>query len=85
MQLYLETVIAREDGVKEVKLFQLGPRLLQRYRDIFRKLFVEDRRTHDSAGHLGVRTGPAVDCGTLWRVWLDRPVRQLRGPLRSAR
>jgi len=44
MQMYLETVIAREDGVKEVKLFQLGPRLLQRYRDIFLKLFVEDRR-----------------------------------------
>ena len=44
MQMYLETVIAREDGVKEVKLFQLGPRLLQRYRDIFKKLFVEDRK-----------------------------------------
>jgi ATP-binding cassette, subfamily B, bacterial len=44
MQMYLETVISREDGVKEVKLFQLGPRLLQRYRDIFKKLFVEDRR-----------------------------------------
>jgi ATP-binding cassette subfamily B protein len=44
MQMYLETVIAREDSVKEVKLFQLGPRLLQRYRDIFEKLFVEDRR-----------------------------------------
>ncbi len=44
MQMYLETVIAREDGVKEVKLFQLGPRLLQRYRDIFSKLFVEDRK-----------------------------------------
>jgi len=44
MQMYLETVIAREDGVKEVKLFQLGPRLLDRYREIFNKLFVEDRR-----------------------------------------
>jgi len=44
MQMYLETVIAREDSVKEVKLFQLGPRLLQRYRDIFDALFVEDRR-----------------------------------------
>jgi ATP-binding cassette, subfamily B, bacterial len=44
MQMYLETVIAREDGVKEVKLFQLGPRLLQRYRDIFSRLFVEDRK-----------------------------------------
>ncbi len=55
MQMYVETVIAREDGVKEVKLFQLGPRLLQRYRDIFRKLFVEDRRLtlrRDSWGFL---------------------------------
>ena len=43
MQMYLETVMAREDGVKEVKLFQLGPRLLERYRAIFRKLFAEDR------------------------------------------
>jgi ATP-binding cassette subfamily B protein len=44
MQMYLETVMAREDGAKEVKLFQLGPRLLQRYRDIFHKLFKEDRK-----------------------------------------
>ena len=44
MQIYLETVLAREDSVKEVKLFGLGPQLLQRYRNIFKKLFVEDRR-----------------------------------------
>ncbi|MFK8015674.1 MAG: ABC transporter ATP-binding protein [Gammaproteobacteria bacterium] len=43
MQIYLESVLAREDSVKEVKLFGLGPRLLQRYRDIFHKLFAEDR------------------------------------------
>ncbi len=43
MQTYLETVLAREDHVKEVKLFGLGPRLLQRYRDIFRKLYDADR------------------------------------------
>jgi ATP-binding cassette, subfamily B, bacterial len=43
MQLYLETVIAREDHAKEVKLFGLGPRLLERYRDIFRRLYGEDR------------------------------------------
>ena len=43
MQMYLEMVLAREDSVKEVKLFQLGPRLLRRYREIFDKLFVEDR------------------------------------------
>jgi ATP-binding cassette subfamily B protein len=43
MQIYLESVLAREDGVKEVKLFGLGRRLLQRYRDIFTKLYAEDR------------------------------------------
>jgi ATP-binding cassette subfamily B protein len=43
MQLYLETVLAREDHVKEVKLFGLGPLFLDRYRAIFRKLYKEDR------------------------------------------
>ena len=43
MQIYLESVIAREDNVKEVKLFGLGPLLLQRYRDIFHKLYDADR------------------------------------------
>src|SRR5215468_2211317 len=43
MQLYLETLLAREDHVKEVKLFGLGPLFLQRYRDIFQKLYREDR------------------------------------------
>jgi ATP-binding cassette subfamily B protein len=43
MQMYLETVLAREDHAKEVKLFGLGPLLLDRYRDIFHKLYREDR------------------------------------------
>jgi len=43
MQLYLETVIAREDHAKEVMLFGLGQRLLERYREIFRRLYAEDR------------------------------------------
>ncbi|MCB1588349.1 MAG: ABC transporter ATP-binding protein, partial [Xanthomonadales bacterium] len=42
-QLYLETVLAREDHAKEVKLYGLGPLLLQRYRDIYKRLFAEDR------------------------------------------
>ena len=42
-QIYLETVLAREDNVKEVKLFGLGPLLLQRYRDIFHRLYDRDR------------------------------------------
>ena len=42
-QMYLETVLAREDHAKEVKLFRIGPLFLQRYRDIFTGLYKEDR------------------------------------------
>jgi ABC-type multidrug transport system fused ATPase/permease subunit len=42
-QSYLETLLAREDSATEVKLFQLGPMLLERYRNIFRRLYAEDR------------------------------------------
>ena len=44
MQMYLETVLAREDSIKEVKLFGLEPLLLERYRKIFNTLYGEDRR-----------------------------------------
>lgn len=44
MQIYLETVLAREDSIKEVKLFGLEGLFLKRYRDIFSQLFAEDRR-----------------------------------------
>ncbi len=43
MQIYLESVLAREDYAKEVKLFDLGQRFLDRYRDIFTRLYREDR------------------------------------------
>jgi len=43
MQMYLETVLAREDHAKEVKLFGLGARLLDRYRSIFDRLYAADR------------------------------------------
>jgi len=53
MQMYLETVLAREDHAKEVKLFGLGPLLLDRYRAIFHGLYRADRaltRRRDSWG-----------------------------------
>ena len=43
MRAYLETVLAREDHAKEVKLYGLGTRLLDRYRDIFETLYTADR------------------------------------------
>ena len=71
MQLYLETVIAREDGVKEVKLLQLGPRLMQRYRDIFAKLFVEDRKLTLRRDTWGFLLGLLIDRRALRSLWLD--------------
>jgi len=43
-QNYLETLLAREDNIKEVRLYQLGERFLQRYTEIFIKLFRESKR-----------------------------------------
>lgn len=40
---YLEMLMAREDYVKEVKLFNLGPLLLDRFNTIFHKLYKQDR------------------------------------------
>ncbi len=72
MQTYLETLIAREDSVKEVKLYQLGPRFLERYRGIFRKLFAEDRRLtlrRDSWGFaLGLISTAAFYGAYVWIV-----------------
>ena len=42
LQVYLEMVLTREDGVKEVKLFQLGKHFLKRYIDIFNRIYRED-------------------------------------------
>lgn len=42
-QHYLENLLAREDFVTEVKLYQLGEMLLGRYRNLFDQLYDEDR------------------------------------------
>lgn len=42
-QTYLEMMIAREDYAKEMQLYQLGGLFLQRYIEIFNKIFGEDR------------------------------------------
>lgn len=56
-QTYLETLIAREDYAKEVKLYQLGPMLLKRYRDIFHQLYGEDRNLTIRRGFWGYLLG----------------------------
>ena len=56
-QMYLETLLAREDHAKEVTLFRLGPLFLDRYRSIFAKLFGEDRALTLRRGFWGYALG----------------------------
>ena len=43
LQLYLETLMAREDAAKEVQIYGLGPRLLARYQQIHDQIYAEDK------------------------------------------
>ncbi|MCY7367878.1 MAG: ABC transporter ATP-binding protein/permease [Chamaesiphon sp.] len=56
-QHYLETLLAREDYAKEVQLYQLGNILLQRYRDIFNRLYKDDRNLTVQKGVWGYLLG----------------------------
>ncbi len=56
-QMYIETVLAREDYAKEVKLFGLGDMLLERYRSIFETLYGEDRSLTMRRGFWGYLLG----------------------------
>jgi ATP-binding cassette, subfamily B, bacterial len=69
-QAYLETVIAREDHAKEVKLYGLGQRFLNRYRAIHQALFAQERKLairRDSWGFaLGLVATAALYGGYCW-------------------
>jgi ATP-binding cassette subfamily B protein len=56
-QVYVETVLAREDHAKEVKLYDLGPRLLRRYKAIFDRVFADDRALSWRRGLWGIGLG----------------------------
>jgi ATP-binding cassette subfamily B protein len=56
-QVYVEQVLAREDHAKEVKLYDLGPRLLRRYQAIFDRVFADDRALSWRRGLWGIGLG----------------------------
>lgn len=56
-QAYLEVVVAREDYAKEVKLLELGPRLVSEYQRIFNTLYGEDRKLTLRRGGWGLLLG----------------------------
>lgn len=72
-QNYLEVLLAREDYVKEVKLFQLGELFLKRYKEIFYKLYDEDKTLtirRGTWGYLLGMIGSLTFYGTYgWIAW----------------
>jgi ATP-binding cassette subfamily B protein len=80
MQTYLEAVLAREDHAKEVKLFGLGPRLLQRYRDIFTRLYREDRALSIRRDGWGFALG-LVATATLYGAYIWIALSTVRGAI----
>ncbi|MBT6176826.1 MAG: ABC transporter ATP-binding protein, partial [Deltaproteobacteria bacterium] len=67
-QMYLETVLAREDYAKEVKLFGLGAELVGRYRAIFKLLYSEDRDLTLRRGFWGFLLG-LLSLGALYGAY----------------
>lgn len=70
---YLEWLLAREDYVKELKLFGTGDLFLDRYREIFETLYAEDRALTLKRGMwgflLGVLSSVAFYAAYGWIGW----------------
>ncbi len=73
-QMYLETVIAREDYAKEVKLFGLGPRLLERYDEIFKTPVRRGSQPHAARGIWGFALGLLLGTAAFYAAyaWIVR-------------
>ncbi|HEY9653633.1 MAG TPA: ABC transporter ATP-binding protein, partial [Coleofasciculaceae cyanobacterium] len=67
-QHYLETLIAREDYAKEVQLYQLGSTILQRYHNLFHRLYHEDRDLTIRRGLWGYVLG-LLSTGTFYAAY----------------
>jgi ATP-binding cassette subfamily B protein len=79
-QMYLETVLAREDYAKEVKIHRLGPLLLERYRSIFRSLYAEDRALTLRRGLWGLALG-LINTAALYGAYAWIAVATVRGQI----
>ncbi len=79
-QLYLETVIANDQYAKEVKLFSLGRRLLDRYIAIFHRLYGEDRSLTLRRGFWGYVLG-LISTGAFYAAYAWIVVATVRGAI----
>ena len=77
---YYETVIAREDFAKETQLYGLGPLFLQRYTDIFERLYAEDRRLTLRRGAWGWALG-LLSTATFYGAYVYIAMSAVRGTI----
>ena len=68
---YLEILLAREDYAMEVKLYQLGPMLLARYKQIFERMYSRRPQLKFAPHRLELRAGADQHGGVLWHLHLD--------------
>jgi ABC-type multidrug transport system fused ATPase/permease subunit len=79
-QHYLENLLAREDFVTEVKLYQLGEMLLGRYRNLFHQLYGEDRDLTLRRGFWGYLLG-LVSTGAFYLAYAWIVLETVRGKI----
>src|SRR2546430_9302973 len=83
-QNYLEWILTRDSHVKEVKLFNLAPLVLQRYRALFEKFYSEDRALALRKGAAGGALG-LVSLAALYGGYAVMAVRAARGAVSRRR
>ena len=79
-QNYLEWILTRDSHVKEVKLFNLGPLVLQRYRALFEKFYAEDRSLALRKGAAGIALG-LVSLAAFYGAYAFMAVRAATGAI----
>jgi ATP-binding cassette subfamily B protein/ATP-binding cassette subfamily C protein len=77
---YLEWLLTRDSHVKEVKLFGLGPLVLDRYRALFRKVFEEDRQLALRRLRAGLAFG-VLSLGAFYGMYALMATRAARGAI----
>jgi len=79
-QNYLEWILTRDSHVKEVKLFNLAPLVLSRYRALFEKFYAEDRSLALRKSLAGVALG-VVSLAAFYGAYAFMAVRAALGAI----
>ena len=77
---YLEWILTRDSHVKEVKLYDLGPMVLGRFRGLFQKFLEEDRKLAVKRLLLGTLFG-AISLAAFYACYLTVAGRAARGDI----